>query len=214
MTGGLRTLVIDTATQALSLCLFDGRERIAHHHEIAGRGHAEKLMPAIAALPDGGRADRIAVDVGPGSFTGVRIGLAAARALAFAWGVSLSGYSALALIAAAARAETAGDGDALTVAITGGHGELFWQQFDGATLEPLAPFASTPIAELAERIGAPVVHGSGAEALVAARGFGTARPAFPDSSHYPLLPASAALPPRPLYGRGADAKPMAGGAAR
>ena len=83
----MRILVIDTATQALSVALLEDGQPIGHFHEIVGRGHAEALLPAIAALPDGGRADAIAVDVGPGSFTGVRIGIAAARALALAWSV-------------------------------------------------------------------------------------------------------------------------------
>ena len=55
----MRTLVIDTATQALSLALFDDNVLLARHHEIAGRGHAEKLVPLIATLPDRGRADAI-----------------------------------------------------------------------------------------------------------------------------------------------------------
>lgn len=206
----MRTLVIDTATQTLSVALFgNGSSLIARHHELAGRGHAEKLLPVIAALPDGGRANRIAVDVGPGSFTGVRIGLAAARALSFAWGIPLAGYSALPLIAAMVRAghDPAGD---IMVAITGGHGELFWQIFDRENLMPRAPLTSTPIALLAAQIDTPTVYGSGAAALVAARGSGTAIPVEPDSAAWPLLPAAASnLPPRPLYGRGADAKPMA-----
>src|SRR3546814_1758678 len=72
---------------------------MARRHAIVGRGHAERLLPLIADFPDKGRADRIAVDIGPGSFTGVRIGLAAARALSFAWGAALTGYSTLSIIA-------------------------------------------------------------------------------------------------------------------
>jgi tRNA threonylcarbamoyladenosine biosynthesis protein TsaB len=55
----------------------------------------------IAGLPGQGRAARILVDVGPGSFTGVRVGLAAARGLAIGWGAEVAGYSSLALLAAA-----------------------------------------------------------------------------------------------------------------
>src|SRR3546814_7644140 len=106
---------------------------MARRHAIVGRGHAERLLPLIADFPDKGRADRIAVDIGPGSFTGVRIGLAAARALSFAWGAALTGYSTLSIIAAAARA--AHEHDTLVVVITGGHGELFWQRFSGVRSE-------------------------------------------------------------------------------
>ena len=73
-------LVIDTATAACSVALLDGDRVFAERHEVVGRGHAERLVPMIAELPDGGRAEAILVDVGPGSFTGIRVGLAAARA--------------------------------------------------------------------------------------------------------------------------------------
>ncbi|MGK2909773.1 MAG: tRNA (adenosine(37)-N6)-threonylcarbamoyltransferase complex dimerization subunit type 1 TsaB [Sphingobium sp.] len=206
----MRTLVIDTATQAMSLALFDGTTLLAHHHERVDRGHAERLLPAIAALPLGGRADRIAVDIGPGSFTGVRIGLAAARALAFAWEVPLDGYSTLSLIAASVRRDHA-PAATFAVAITGGHGELFWQMFDTASGEASTPLASTPIATLATTLSDATIYGTGAQALVTARGHGQALDLEPDSALFPLLSATeGALPPTPLYGRGADAKPMAG----
>lgn len=203
----MRTLVIDTATQALSIALFEGASLIAHHHEIVGRGHAERLMPAIAALPDGGRAQRITVDVGPGSFTGVRIGLAAARALAYAWDAELEGFSAMALVAANVR-ENNPEAWPVAIAMTGGHGELFWQMFD-AGLAPIAGLESVPTALLASRVSASIIYGSGAEALIAARGFGEAVPLLPDACLFPHLADIAPLPAKPLYGRGADAKPMA-----
>lgn len=200
--------MIDTATEALSVALFDDASLIGHVHQLVGRGHSEALMPVIAGLPDGGRADRIAVDVGPGSFTGVRIGVAAARALAFAWQAELVGYTAPAMLAVAARAldDTT---DPLPIVITGGHGELFWQLFDPATLAPHDPVRSSPIADVAALLDMPTCYGSGAAALVAARGFGEAISLHPDAAHFLSLPASALMQATPLYVRGADAQPMA-----
>lgn len=202
----LRILVIDTATQALSVALLENGAPLGHFHEIVGRGHAEALMPAIAALPDGGRADAIAVDVGPGSFTGVRIGIAAARALALAWSIPLRGYSSLSLIAA--NAAKSHEHDAIAVTITGGHGELFWQCFDADGLTPVTDPASTPIAKLAQVLDHETIYGTGAEALITARGHGTAVSLYPDSVRYPLIADQPALGPSPVYCREADAMPM------
>lgn len=205
----MRRLIIDTATDALSVALFADAEPIGHHHEIAGRGHAEKLLPIIAGMADGGRADSIWVDRGPGSFTGVRVGLACARALAYAWGAELLGYASLSLIAAMARTHAEGAAGPIAVAITGGHGELFWQLFDRLSLEPVEAARSTPITELARTLDATVVYGTGAAVLVAARGYGEAIDLRPDARQAPLLaPADISAEVGPLYGRGADAKPM------
>lgn len=204
----MRLLVIDTATQALSVALLENDAVVGRFHEIVGRGHAEALLPAIAALPEGGRADAIAVDVGPGSFTGVRIGIAAARALGLAWAAPVHGYSTPALIAARAARQHRSAAP-IAVTITGGHGELFWQMFDAGGHQPEAAIASTPIAELAERIDADVFYGTGAEALVTARGRGTAVSLYPDAADYPLIAALPPLPASPIYGRGADATTMA-----
>ncbi|MGZ8347841.1 MAG: tRNA (adenosine(37)-N6)-threonylcarbamoyltransferase complex dimerization subunit type 1 TsaB, partial [Allosphingosinicella sp.] len=96
-------LVIDSATAACSAALLDADGSvIAERHEIVGRGHAERLVPMIAELLDGRRPDALLVDCGPGSFTGVRVGLAAAHGLAIGWGLPLAGFSSLALLAAAA----------------------------------------------------------------------------------------------------------------
>jgi tRNA threonylcarbamoyladenosine biosynthesis protein TsaB len=117
----VKRLIIDTATRACSVALFDGSALIDARHELIGRGHAERLVPMIAELPERGRADAIHVNVGPGSFTGIRVGVSAARALALAWGVECHGYGNLALIAAIARRQSSAQGD-VDVAIPGGHG--------------------------------------------------------------------------------------------
>jgi len=211
MTG--RMLVIDCATPALSIALFDGAHCIAARHEELGRGHAEALLPAIAALPEGGRCDSILVDVGPGSFTGVRVGLAAATALRFAWGVPVLGYGCLDLVAAMARARLAPQ-ERFAIVMVGGHGELFWAMSDPASDAPVE-VRSTPIAELAETIDAPLLVGSGASVLIEAGARGNPVPLLPDARDAPLLPESLrARPAKPVYGRGADAKPMPAARAR
>jgi tRNA threonylcarbamoyladenosine biosynthesis protein TsaB len=169
-----------------------------------GRGHAEQLVPMIAALPDKGQAGRIVVALGPGSFTGVRVGLAAARALAFAWGAELVGYPTLALVAAMAQAKH--PGEAVTVAMTGGHGEWFVQEFasDGAAHTPLTSL--TPVQAAAQGTAA-LVAGSQAEALVALRASGTALPLLPDARQFALLRAAdLTADTAPRYGRGPDAR--------
>lgn len=197
------TLAIDSATEACSVALLDGDRLIAGDFRMLGRGHAEQLVPMIAALPGKGRAARIAVALGPGSFTGVRVGLAAARALAFAWGAELVGYPTLDLVAAMARADRGGP---VAVAMTGGHGEWFVAGFgdDGATTRQLA--SRTP-AEAVATSCEPLVAGSQAEALVAARGSGEALPLWPDARALPLLPPAALTADvHPLYGRAPDAR--------
>lgn len=199
----MRTLVIDSATEACSVALFDDGELVAGDYRILGRGHAEQLVPMIAVLPERGQAGRIAVSLGPGSFTGVRVGLAAARALAFAWQAELVGYPSLGLVAAMARA--ARDGQAVTVAMTGGHGEWFVQNYD-ARGEPSSPVTSSTPAQ-AEAIAHPLVAGTQAEALVAARGSGEALPLWPDARAFAVLDLTVLTPDAaPLYGRAPDAR--------
>lgn len=206
----MRTLVIDCATQALSLALFDREERIAHRHQLLGRGHAEALVPAIEDMLGDARVDAIAVDVGPGSFTGIRVGIAAARALGFAWNVPVTGYGCLPLCAAMVRRDGTGGITPITIVMIGGHGELFWQRFDSVDLTPLSPLESTPVAALAASLKDTTLHGSGARMLVEARGWGEAHDGLPDAGAWPLLPAQhRQLPVVALYGRAADAKPMA-----
>jgi tRNA threonylcarbamoyl adenosine modification protein YeaZ len=198
------TLAIDSATEACSVALLEGDMLVAGEFRMLGRGHAEHLVPMISALPGRGRAERIAVSQGPGSFTGVRVGLAAAKALALAWNAELVGYPTLALIAARALAES--DGDQVAVAMTGGHGEWFVQGYDRAGA-PSRSLASLPPAEAVAATAEFLVAGSQAEALVAARGRGTALELWPDARSLGLLAeAHFTVDPHPLYGRAPDAR--------
>jgi tRNA threonylcarbamoyl adenosine modification protein YeaZ len=196
-------LVIETATAACSLALIDGDSVIDERHEIVGRGHAERLVPMIETLLAGRRPDGILVDCGPGSFTGIRVGLAAAQGLRIGWGVELAGFSSMAAIAAAAA------GGEIAVALDGGHGQLFVQSFGEVPMRPLDSLRSLPPVEAAAAIGSARVVGNGAAALVEARGHGEAIDALPRAADARLLPAVLrSLPPRPVYGRDPDAKPM------
>lgn len=199
------TLAIDSATEACSVALLDDDRLIAGDCRTLGRGHAEALVPMIAALPSKGRADRIAVALGPGSFTGLRVGLAAARALALAWDIPLVGYPSLALVAAMARARCGAQD--VAACMTGGHGEWFIAQYgaDGSEQVPLASLGPDLAAALAL---APLVAGSQAEALVARRGSGTALALLPDARQVMLLPPAAFTAATQLiYGRAPDARP-------
>lgn len=201
----MRRLVIDSATEACSVALFDGADLVAGTHAMLGRGHAEQLVPMIAALPGKGRAERIAVNAGPGSFTGIRVGLAAARALALAWQVPIDGYSALALVAAMARATH--PAVAIDVVMSGGHGEWFFQPFaaDGTAREEARSLVPEAAAQCSR---AGLIAGSQAEALSVLRGGEpAAMPLWPDARAFALLAADALRPdPLPRYGRAPDAR--------
>ena len=142
------------------------------------------------------------VGVGPGSFTGIRVGIAAAQGLAIAWNCELRGMSSLGLLAAGAEPE----GD-VAAAVDGGHGELFVQQFDGETFEPRTDLYNLPPAEAAGSIDADLVIGPGAKTLVEARGRGQASESWPSAKNALRLPeALRSLDPKPIYARAPDAK--------
>lgn len=200
-----RTLVIDSATDACSVALFEGTDLVAGEWLALGRGHAERLVPMIAALPAKGRADRIAVALGPGSFTGIRVGLAAAKGLAVAWNAELVGYPTLALVAAQAR--NGAGATAMSVVNAGGHGEWFVENFDPEG-RSMGPVLSLPPENAIQVVSGDLVVGSRAEDCVALRGHGHAIAVAPDARQFSALPGHAIVSDvRPVYGRAPDAKP-------
>ncbi len=131
------TLAFDTSSGGCSVAVAQDADLLGHIFEKRQRGHAEVILPMIsrvlndAALqwPD---IDRLAVTVGPGTFTGVRIGISVARGLSLALGIPVAGFSTLAAIASGCLPLPAGaeGGDTLMVAHDARRGELYVQAFD------------------------------------------------------------------------------------
>jgi tRNA threonylcarbamoyl adenosine modification protein YeaZ len=206
MTAERMILAFDSSTAACTAALFDESAAcIARADETIDRGHAERLVPMIEELLAGRRPDRILAGVGPGSFTGIRVGIAAAHGLAIGWNAERSGMSSIALVAA----QAGGEGE-IAAAIDGGHGELFVQCFDAVTLEPTGALLNLPPLDAARAIAAGRVVGPAARRLIDARGWGEAIAALPSaSSALRLPPALRSLDPKPLYARAPDAKAKA-----
>jgi len=212
------TLAIDTAANFCSACVWDGATQrvLGMEERDIGRGHAEQLVETVeTALAAAGRqfADigRIAVAVGPGSFTGIRVGVAAARGFGLALGIPVVGVTTLEGLVADARAETGGP---VTVAVHGGRGQIFLQSFssDGEPSgEPAAVAAED--AAFAVPAEAKFLAGNAAAEIAACLGrqvkVGIDR-ATGAIATIARIAETANRPPVPLYLRGADAKPQTG----
>nr|WP_256515517.1 tRNA (adenosine(37)-N6)-threonylcarbamoyltransferase complex dimerization subunit type 1 TsaB [Alsobacter ponti] len=219
-------LAIDTALEACSACVVEARE--GHAVEVLAqeslpmtRGHAEALVPLldrVVGATEGGfeRLGRVAVTVGPGSFTGLRVGIASARAVSLARDIPAVGVTTLAAFAAPAIAR--GGSSIVAVAIDARHGSIYFQAFtaEGRTI---ASPRIVGLRDAARQLGSgPVrVIGGGAELLAAeARALGLdaqvedATPA-PDIVWVARLGVSASPEqalPKPFYLRPPDAKPQ------
>jgi tRNA threonylcarbamoyl adenosine modification protein YeaZ len=181
-------LALSTSSPALSIALVDGRKVLARHHQLIGRGHAEALVPAIAALLAGRRAEAIIVDIGPGSYTGIRIGIAAARALGVAWGVPVHGVSALGLVAAQAFAADP-TLDSVFALIDAGRGHAAGVPIGPDLVAPLpAAVTSLPAGAAAAGAGAGLLPGAAALHLD-----------HPDAAFAGHLPPAALGLPQALY---------------
>lgn len=216
----MRLLAIDTSMAACSAAvLAAGSERpLAAFHVAMERGHAEALAPMVeTAMAEAGTRfqdlDRIAVTIGPGTFTGVRIGLALARGFAAALAIPAIGIDTLTAIAA----NEAPDGKPLFVAADARRGEIYGALFDGAGRN-LMPPRLMPLAEaLALLPSGPLrITGSAAPLLIAAsgradliRGAGGDLPVAATFGKLALVMPASGHPPEPLYLRAPDAKPQA-----
>ena len=200
-------LAFDTSTAACTAALLEPDGTIvASCDEVIGRGHAERLVPMIDEMLDGHVPSRILVGVGPGSFTGLRVGIAAAHGMAIGWRVPLAGMNSLALLAATAPP---GEGK-VAAALAGGHGELFVQTFDRKKLSATGPLLSLSPPAAAMKIDAHLVVGTVAEALVEARHSGEAVQLLPSASRALALPELLRmLECKPIYARAPDARPKA-----
>ena len=224
----MHILAFDTCLGSLSVAVAradpTGARLLWESCERRQAGHAERLLPMLIAALAGaglGFADigRIAVTCGPGNFTGVRTGIATARALALATGCPAVGMGCLAVIAHGARAQLgdASRGRPLAVALDARLGMLYFQLFHATAAAPGAPLLLAPEACAEALGGAPaIVVGSGAAAVVRA-GAAAAEARLPEAepcaSVMALLAGGSVVgqPLKPLYLRAPDAKPQAGG---
>jgi len=234
----VNVLGLDTATTGCSVAVWSAGGIVAHRFEEMERGQAERLNPMIGeVMAESGLAfgdlETIAVTVGPGAFTGLRIGLAAARAIGLAAPAAVVGISTF---AALARAVPEGEaaGRTLLVAVNGKRRDVFSQIFDAqrrpvgapGTLDPgMVPGALPAGPLLIAGDGGPALRVALADCAEAGDGAG-ARIRFssamgpPDAAQVAASgaesltgrPLSADLPPRPLYIRPPDALLPAAGA--
>jgi tRNA threonylcarbamoyl adenosine modification protein YeaZ len=216
-------LAIDTALEACSAAVFDAARDtvVARESRAMARGHAEALMPLIArvleaAALDFSRVDRIAVTTGPGSFTGMRVGIAAARGFRLASGKPVVGLTTLSVFAAPLIA--ADTTLPVAVAIDARHDHVYLQVFGSGGRILVTPRVVPIVEAVRLSVGeAPRLAGNAAERLATAWPAGERAPALVEQHAAPdidwvarlgaMLEENAA-PPKPLYLRAPDAQPQ------
>lgn len=221
MSGSPVILALDTTAAACSVALWRDNAPGAHRFERMRRGQSERLLPMVAeVMAEAGLGyeslGAVAVTQGPGAFTGVRIGLAAARGLALAQGVPLIGISSFAAAAAATAPEERA-GRVLVVVLDAKRADVYAQVFDAALAPVIEPLAVRP-EDLSQRLppGPLALAGDGASIALeplraAGRDVALSRATGPvDAVHVARLAADRPLPdpqappPRPIYLRAPD----------
>jgi tRNA threonylcarbamoyladenosine biosynthesis protein TsaB len=215
-------LAIDTALDACAAAVLDtgSGKLIASESQPMKRGHAEALMPLVArVMKESGlpyaALDRVAVTTGPGSFTGLRVGLAAARGIGLAAAKPVVGLTTLSAYSAPIVSEQSEH--PIIAAIDARHDQVYFQVVGGDGRALIRPKVA-PISEAlaASRFGAPHLVGNAATILADRWPSDAARPCqveaqpAPDINWVAWLGAAvdpAAAPPTPYYLRAPDAKP-------
>lgn len=197
-------LAFDTATPAVTVALHDGSSVLASSTVVDAMRHAELLAPGIARVLTEVGADRrdlteIAVGVGPGPFTGLRVGLATARAMGYVLGIPVHGVCTLDVLAAAAQVESG----PFVVATDARRKEVYWARYTDRHTRIDGPKVAKPAALATSE---PVV-GQGARLYPDAFP-NAASPELPSAADLARLVATRAVPllePVPLYLRRPDA---------
>ncbi|RWL85444.1 MAG: tRNA (adenosine(37)-N6)-threonylcarbamoyltransferase complex dimerization subunit type 1 TsaB [Mesorhizobium sp.] len=217
----MKLLAIDCAASLCVACVYDadaGKE-LGRELRDLGKGHAEHLMAVIETALQAGSVgypdlDAVAVSIGPGSFTGLRVGVSTARGLALALKIPAIGVTTLEALAA--EGADAFPGRAVLAALDAGREEIHAALYDKALVETYGPSVATLAEAVTMAVNADtVLVGTAAPhiAKAAGRPFDTGPiAATADIATYARL-AAAKGPgekPKPLYLRGADAKPQAG----
>jgi tRNA threonylcarbamoyladenosine biosynthesis protein TsaB len=219
----MRVLAIDTALAACSAAVLDTKRNgiVASESVPMTRGHAEALMPLLARVAKKSGVmfqhfDRIVVTTGPGSFTGLRVGIAAARGFGVATAIPVVGVSTLSAYAAPHLAAAA---NAPVIAVIDArHQHVYLQAFDASGRS----LVSSRIAPLGEAVRvaserASIIVGSAAQTVADALPAAAAKPLAVDARDAPdiawvaqigaVIPEGAA-PPKPQYLRAPDAQPQ------
>jgi tRNA threonylcarbamoyladenosine biosynthesis protein TsaB len=219
----MRILAIDTALTACAAAVYDSaRDKLLASESLSmERGHAEALLPLVARVMDAAGSefsalDRIAVTVGPGSFTGLRVGIAAARGIALAASKAAVGVSTLSAFAAPCIAEDLAT--TTLAAIDARHDHVYAQAFGPGGRTVMQP-GYIPIDDVMAQMEGEV-HLAGSAALILAQRWPASAPKpillrperVPEIAWVARLGAvadAAYAPPKPLYLRHPDAKPQA-----